>query len=188
MKNRYSLMPEAAKGWGYFLAGLIMNLWFCSVMIAVTKNYLFLKLLVGIAALVITNGLYFNYAYNCAKRDRDLIKYHGVTEDKNRAYKLAALVPIYSYVTYILLFLAKLGVFGNTQLGNYAFNYFVILNAKFVPWVNLFTEEIKMSNLTWGGMAGILLIILIEPLTIALTYKLTSAEVDVAQIMYKKKK
>lgn len=189
MKKKEPFIKRLFKGWGYFIVGFIMNTWFCTVMITQMPKILLLRLLVGAAALFIINGLYFNYAYNAAKLDRDLIRYHNMEKDRHMSLKLALLVPIYSYVCYIILFIAKLGLFSGTHFGEYAFNYYILTNIHTLPWVSAVTDGRTMESLSWGGMFGLLIIMLIQPVVIVLTYELTLRDIDLSHIlMYGKKK
>ncbi len=185
-----SFIKRVLKGWLYYVMGFVMNLWLVTVMMAMASDFLIVKFLLGIAALVIIDGLFFNFAYNAARRDRELIKFHGMEQDKSMSLKLALLVPIFGYIMYILLFLVKLGVFDGTILGQNGFNYYILLNLHTLPWIAMITDGRTLEYLTWGGMFGLLLIQLTEPATIVLTYELTLRDVDVKEIIFygKKKK
>lgn len=195
MNNYSGTKPESfikrlLKGWMYYIMGFVMNLWLVTVMMAMASDFLVVKFLLGIAALIVVNGLFFNYAYNAARRDRELIKFHGAKQDKKMSLKLALLVPIFGYIMYILLFLAKVGVFDGTVLGENGFNYYILLNLHTLPWIAMITDSRTIDCLTWGGMFGLLVIQLIEPITLVLSYELTLRDIDVKEIIFygKKKK
>ena len=87
MNNYSGTKPESfikriLKGWMYYIIGFVMNLWLVTVMMAMASDFLIVKFFLGIAALVVVDGLFFNYAFNASRRDRELIKFHGMEQDK----------------------------------------------------------------------------------------------------------
>ena len=186
MKKRESFFTRLIKGWGYFAAGYIMNVWFCTVMLTFAGNSLLVKLLTGLSALLIVNGLFFNYSYNAAKADREQIKYHGAEYDKFMPLKMSLAVPLFHYVCFIALCLCKAGIITGERI-NYSFNYYSLLNIHTLPWTAMFTEGRDLAHLTIPGLLGLLLINLIEPAVITLTYELTLKDIDVRKVMYKNK-
>lgn len=177
------------KGFLYYFIGIVMNMWFVTVMTGLMMNNLFIKLAVGIAAEIIVNGLFFNYAYNAACLDRDLVKFHGMERDKYMSLKIALIVPIFGYIMTVMLGLARAGVFDGTILGERGFNYYILLNLHTLPWIAMFTDERSIEHLTWAGYAGIVFLQLIEPAVIALTYELTYRDIDIKEkLFYKGKK
>ena len=187
MKKRESFLTRIIKGWGYFAAAFVMNIWFCTVMLTFAGNSLVVKLLTGIAALIILDGLLFNYSYNAAKSDREQIKYHGEERDKLMPLKMSLIVPAFHYISYIVLCLCKAGIITWDNV-NYSFNYYSLLNIHTLPWTAMFTEGRDLAHLTVPGLFGLLLINLTEAATITVTYLCTLNDIDVKKlIMYKGK-
>lgn len=178
-----SFIKRILKGWLYLLGGTVMNMWFCTVMVGIFRGSLLITLLVGIAALVIVNGLLFNYSYNAGKLDRDLIKYHGKIKTLSMPIKMALLVPLPHYIMFIALMLAKTGVI-TSAASNYYLNFYILANLHVLPWVALFTEARTTDSLTWGGAAGLLLILLLEPAVIYITYVCTLNSIDIKALLY----
>ncbi len=167
--------------------GVIMNLWFVTVMTGLMMENIFIKLIVGIAAEIIVNGLFFNYAYNAAKLDRNLVKLHGMERDRFMSAKIAAFAPLPGYVMFIMLAAAKAGAFAGTSLGQYGFNYYIMLNLHTLPWIAMVTDGRSMEYLSYGGLAGLLLLQLLQPAVIVLTYEFTFRDIDVfTKLLYGK--
>ena len=79
--------------------------------------------------------------------------------------------------------LSKLGVIKDI------FNYYILANMQTLAWVDLFTDGRTIDCLSWGGLFGLLLIILVAPAVIMITYECTIKEVDLKAIfVYGKKK
>lgn len=187
-KKPDTLTIRLLKGWAYYFAGVFINMWFVTVMTALSMKALIIKLVVGVAALVIVNGMFFNYAYNAAKSDIEQINYHGMKEDKLMSLKMASFATIFGLIMYILLVLAKVGVFDGTKLGEYGFNYYMLANLYTVPWVGLFTEGRTMESLNTWGLLGLLLLFLTEPATIIASYEMTKRNIDFTdKLVYGKK-
>lgn len=178
-----SFIKRILKGWLYLLGGTMMNMWFCTVMVGVFRGSVLITLLVGIAAIVIVNGLFFNYSYNAGKLDRELIKFHGKEKNFSMPVKMALLVPLPHYIMYTALILAKAGVIASSG-SDYFLSYYILANLHVLPWVSLFTEARTTDSLTWGGAAGLLLILIIEPAVISITYVCTLNSIDIKALLY----
>lgn len=185
MKKGESFIVRILKGWGYLAASTVMNLWFVTVLIVFAGKSLFVKLLIGIAALIIVNGLFFNYSYNCAKKDRDLIRYHGKERDRFMPLKMSLIVPAFHYIVFIVLCLCKAGIV-TFENSDHMLGFYATLKMHTLPWIAMFTEGRTMEYLTLPGILGLLLIDLIEPAVISLTYILTLNDVDIKKFIYKK--
>lgn len=187
--KHHDTMPKRLfKGLAYYIAGTLINTWFVTVMTALSMKALIIKLFVGIAALFILDGLFFNYAVNAAKSDNDNIKYHSGKEDKFMSLKMALFAPLPAYIMYILLVLAKAGVFGNSALGVNGFNYYMLWNLYTVPWIGLITDGRTMETLNIWGLLGLLALLLTMPLTIIISYEFTRRDIDISErLVYGKK-
>lgn len=175
-------VKRAAKGMLWWLAGEFICFLFNMCMIVFMTKFMIMKIFTAAASAIIVNGLYFNYAYNCAVRDRNLLKYHGWQGDNKMSLKLALVAPFPQYVMWIVLLLSRLGVIGDI------FNYYIWGNIQCLAWVDLFTSGRTIDCLTWGGLFGLLALMLIAPLVIILTYECTVRDIDVkALVIYGKK-
>jgi hypothetical protein len=141
-----------------------------------------LKFLVGLCAATVTLGLYVNWAYYQAKRDRDAFKLHDKKNDPLMAAKMAALGPLPSYMTLIALYLMKF-----KAIDDY-FGLYLFLNIWVKPFADMFAEQpVPIDDLPFAGIAGITLLILLQPAAIAATYLLTFNDVDVYKRLFLKK-
>ncbi len=173
---------RAARGMLWWFGGEFICVIFNMCMLIFMSRFMAIKIFTAFSSLIIMNGLLFNYTYNCAVRDRNLIRYHGVPQDRKMALKLAAAAPMPQYIMWIVLLLSKLGVIGDI------FNYYILANMQCLAWVDLFTESREITALSWAGMAGLLAIVLIAPIVMILTYECTVREIDIkALLLYGKK-
>lgn len=173
---------RAAKGMLWWLAGEFVCVIFNMCMIIFMTKFMAVKIFTAFSSAIIMNGLLFNFTYNCAVRDRNLIKYHHVPRDPKMSLKIAAFAPMPQYIMWIILLLSKLGVIGDI------FRYYVLANIQCLAWVDLFTSSREISALSWGGLFGLLLLMLIAPVVIILTYECTLREIDIkALVLYGKK-
>jgi hypothetical protein len=169
------------KGLAYWLFGEVLCFVICIMTLSIMHNILLLKILIGICVLTVTLGLYFNYAHYAAKNDRERVKLHNAEYDKFMPLKMAVAAPFPSYVMWIILLLSKIGIVKDI------FSQYIMLNIYILPFISMFTERRTIDSITPAGIAGILFLILLSPITIIITYKLTFNEIDVArQILYKK--
>ncbi|MCM1524658.1 MAG: hypothetical protein NC120_09405 [Ruminococcus sp.] len=174
---------RAAKGMLWWLAGEFICIIFNMCMLIFMTKFMAVKIFTAISSAIIANGLFFNFAYNTAVRDRNLIKYHDVGYDKKMSVKIALTAPLPQYVMWIMLLLSKLGVIGDI------FRYYIWANIQTIAWIDLFTSGRDIASLSWSGLFGLLLLMLIAPAVIIITYECVIRDIDVkALVLYGKKK
>lgn len=181
-EKRENFSKRAAKGLLWWLAGELVCFLFTMCMLPLIRKFMILKIFTALSGMLIVNGLYFNFTYNCAVRDRNLTRYHGALSDEKMPFKIALAVPFPQYAMWILLLLSKAGIIGDF------FRYYILANIQCLAWVDLFTESREISSLTWGGLTGLLLLVLVSPAVIIVTYRCVFMDIDVkALVMYGKK-
>ncbi|MCM1578626.1 MAG: hypothetical protein NC078_07515 [Ruminococcus sp.] len=182
-KDTYDTLPvRAGKGMLWWLGGEFICIIFNMCMIPLLVRFMAMKIFTAVASCLISNGLFFNFAYNCAVRDKNIVRYHGAERDEKMSLKMAFTAPLPAYIMWIALLLSKLGVIGDI------FNLYIIGNMQCLAWVDLFTQGRDIGSLTWGGLAGLLLLTLIAPVTIIVTYECVFRDIDVKAIMLYGKK
>ena len=180
-RKKENLAKRCFKGVGYWFIGNFMCFFICSTMIVLMRGTIILKIFVSLCTLLITMGLYFNWAHYAAKRDRNSVKFHSMEYDRFMPLKMSIAGPIVPYITLIILYLSKLGVIRDI------FSYFLFGNMWILPFVTMFTGERTIDFIPWSGIFGITFLMLIQPAVISATYILTYKDVDVAKIIFYKK-
>lgn len=174
---------RALKGILWSLAGEIICFVFILCFFVPMQKFMLARIFAGLATLVLVNGLYFNFAYKCAQKDKNAVKYHSAERDPRAGLFMALTAPLGQYVLWIILLLSKLGAISDF-VGKY-----LLLNIQCLPWYDLFTDNRTIDHLAPAGLAGLLLLTLISPAVIYITYELTYREIDVkAILMYGKNK
>ena len=179
--KKENFAERCAKGIGYWFLGNFMCFFICTATAIIMRQLLIFRMFIALCTLIITMGLYFNWAHYAAKRDKNVVKFHNSEYDKYMPVKMAAAAPIFSYIMLICLYLSKLNVLPDI------FNYYLMLNMWLRPFVTMFTGNITITSVSWLGMAGITLLVLIQPATIVITYILTYNDVDIKKIVFYKK-
>lgn len=182
-KETYDSLPvRAGKGLLWWLGGEFICVIFNMCMIPLLVRFMAMKIFTAAASAIIVNGLFFNFAYNCAVRDKNIVRYHGAERNLKMPLKMALTAPLPEYIMWIALLLSKLGVIGDI------FNWYIIGNMQCLAWVDLFTQGRDIGSLSYIGLFGLLLLILISPVTIILTYEITFRDIDIkALLLYGKK-
>ncbi len=181
-REKENFFIRSLKGIGYWLIGSFMCFVVCSTMVVLMKGVLVLKIFVAFCTTMIMMGLYFNWAYNAAKQDKNAVKFHNMEYDRFMPLKLSVIAPIISYIMLVMLYLCKLGTVPDTF-----FSIYLIADIWILPYITLFTGERTIYAVSWLGMAGITLITLLQPIVIWLTYILTYNDVDVVSLVFYKK-
>ncbi len=181
-ETREKFYKRAVKGILWWLGGDFICVIYTMCMLVIMTRFMAVKIFTAFSAVIIMNGLLFNFTYNCAVRDRNLIRYHDVSDDPKMPFKIALTAPLPQYLLLIALLLSKLGLIGDI------FRYYALINIQSLAWIDLFTEGRTIADLSWAGFGGLFLLTLISPAVIILTYKCTLREVDIkALLLYGKK-
>lgn len=181
--KKENIVKRIFKGIGYCLIGEFMSMFLVISMIAMGGmfgNSVVIKVIIGICTLVVTLGLYFNWTYNAARRDRDAVSYHNVPFDKFMPVKMAAGGPIISIAAYIMLILSKIRLIPDI------FNFFLLANMFTVPFVDSFTDQRTIDVLSVWGLLGLGLLVLSQCAVIIITYYIAYKDIDILKYMYKK--
>lgn len=183
MRKDEKFVIRALKGIGYSLLGEVLCIFLVMSMnaIIVVMDVFILKILLALCTLTVTLGLYFNWAVNAAKLDKDMVKFHGKEYDRLMPLKMAVAGPIFGYLWYIALVLSVCGVIPDI------FNFYLLGNIYIAPFVASFTDGRTLEYLTLPGFAGITGLVVLQPATIAVTYIVTYHNVDVKKLVFYKK-
>ncbi|MGN1303414.1 MAG: hypothetical protein ACI4YB_00105 [Oscillospiraceae bacterium] len=177
-----NIFKRILKGIGYSIIAEFMSMFLVLSMIAMNGMFggsVIIKVIIGLCTLVLTLGLYFNWAFNAAKMDRDAVNYHKVPYDKYMPVKMAVGGPIISIVMYVVLVLSKIGVLPDM------FNIFLLADLFTVPFVDSFTSARTIDVLSVWGLIGLGLLIISQCAAIAVTYIVTYKDIDIVKFMYK---
>lgn len=177
-KQKENIVKRCFKGIGYWFLGNFMCFFVCSATALLMRSFLIFKMFIALCTLVITMGLYFNWAHYAAKLDKNLVKFHNMKYDKYMPVKMSVIAPFFTYVMLIFLYLSKVGIIPDI------FNFYLLGNMWLRPFVTMFTGEIAISSVSWSGMIGITFLVLLQPLTIVLTYIFTYNDLDIAKLIF----
>ncbi|MBQ5331045.1 MAG: hypothetical protein J6F31_07330 [Oscillospiraceae bacterium] len=177
-----SRIKRIFKGLGWWLAGEFITVIFTLCMVFAMRRFMLVRIFVGLASVFIVNALYFNFAHNCAKADKNAVNYHKAERKPYESVTIAMWAPLFQYISWIVLLLSKLGAVRDI------FNYYILSNIQCIAWVDLFTEGRTIDHLSPAGLMGLLAIVLIAPITIIITYECTFRELDIKSLlMYDRK-
>lgn len=181
-REKENFIKRSFKGVGYWLLGEFMCFFICSTMVILMSKFLILKIFVAFCTAIITLGLFFNWTYYSAKRDKNAVKFHNMTYNKYMPIKMAIIAPIVSYIMLVLLYLCKADIINESF-----FSIYLLIDIWILPFVTMFTEERTISDISWSGIIGISLVTLLQPAIIILTYICTYNDIDVIKIVFYKK-
>lgn len=104
-----SFAVRSLKGLGFWFVGEIMCFVICLMTAMIMNKFMLMKIIMCICTMAITLGMFFQYAYNAARNDRDMVKFHGQQEDKKMPYKMAAVATAPIFIMFLLIVLVKAG-------------------------------------------------------------------------------
>lgn len=183
MTKKENFAVRALKGIGCGIISEVMCFFLMLSMVAMnrmTGGSVIVKVVFALFSLIVTLGLYFNWAFNAARRDRDLVKFHGIEYDRFMPLKMAIAAPIISYISLIALILSKCGAVPDI------FNIFLLVNLFTLSFTDCFTAGRTLEFLSVPGLIGLILLVLSQGAVIAVTYIMTYKDVDVLKFIYKK--
>ncbi len=180
MKKKEKFIVRALKGIGYSVLSEILCAVLVMSLIVFVRKIFVLKVVLAVCTLIITLGLYFNWAYKAARLDRDMVKFHGMEYDRYMPLKMALVGPIISYISIIVLFLSYIGVIPDI------FNFYLLFNMFVLPAVDAFTNGRTLEVLTVPGFLGIFALVLTQPAAIAASYIMVYKDVDIVKKVFYK--
>lgn len=244
MNKSDSITVRCLKGLGFWLVGEVMCFIICLMSSLLMSKFFIAKLFMCFCTMAVTLGMFFQYAYTAAKRDREMVKFHGQPEDKKMPYKMAAAATAPFFIMLIIIAFDKAGVIDDliytkeytrqvavtetintdamysetsaeeivsetssaeesavssteTTAVQYVeetgevefrvFSIYLMANMHVLPFVSLFSELRSIDAVSWGGMFGLLVLELLSPAIIIVTYRIVYNDIDVKKlIMYKK--
>ncbi len=181
-REKENFIKRSFKGIGYWFLGNFLCFFVCSALILLMDKFLILKIFVALCTTTITLGLYFNWAHYAAKRDKNAVKFHNMEFDKYMPVRMAIVAPIVSYIMLILLFLCKAGIVHEAFTSIY-----MLCDIWILPFITMYTEDRTIAGISWGGLAGISLLTLLQPAAIMITYICTYNDIDVVKLIFYKK-
>jgi hypothetical protein len=170
-----------AKGYGYLLMAQFMSFFLNLSITVMLSRFAVLVIFACACTLLITLGLQFNWAYNCAKTDEVLDRQQIKPYDRFMPLKMAVCIGIVPVGLYIALVLSKLGVIGNFL------PWYTLLSMWQMPFRSLLTTSTEIADFGALGMIVFGLLSFLIPATGAVTYILIKRGVDFSGIVYKKK-
>jgi hypothetical protein len=170
------------KGYGYLFLAQVMSFFLNLSITVLLQRFGVLQILGCVCTTLITLGLQFNWAFNCAKKDEVLDRQQIKPYDRFMPAKMAAGIGIVPIGLYITLILSRFGVTSNF------FPLYMFLSMWQLPYRNFFTDSTEVANLSLGAFIGFGVLNLLIPATIAVTYILIKRGTDFSGIVYKKDK
>jgi hypothetical protein len=183
MYKKESLIKRLLLGWGYWILSEALCAFLCAPLLPLMKNMLLLKFLMGMCTLILTLGLWFNWAFNAAKKDMAGNLRHGIERDRLMPYKMALGGTAVPLIMFIALLILKLGA------SEAKFGLYIALNIWMMPWVSSFADitGITVSALPWGGVFGIMLLLSLQPAAVIITYLCVYNNVDIIKLLFYKR-
>lgn len=109
------------------------------------------------------------------------VKLHGEEPCRNYGFRLGAFAMIPSYVTLIVLLLAKAGIIGNF------FPIYKLLNACFYPFVDLMARSVKAVDISFIVLAVCAVYPVLYMISAGIGFKIGYDQIDLKEkFMYKK--
>jgi hypothetical protein len=179
---RESFVTRILKGYGYLFLAQVMC-FFIGISIAVfLSKFVILMVFACACTLLITLGLQFNWAYNCAKIDEVLDRQQIKPYDRFMPAKMAGIVGIVPIGLYIALVLSKIGLIPNF------YPYYNFISIWQLPFRYFMTDSTAVSDLSVLNMFVYGFLTLLIPATVAVTYILIKRGTDFSAIVYNKDK
>jgi hypothetical protein len=170
------------KGYGYMFLAQVMSFFINMSISAFITKFILLQIFACACTTLLTLGLQFNWAYNCAKRDEILDRQGLKPYDRFMPAKLAVCAGIVPMGLYVALVLSKLGVIANFL------PIYSIISIWQLPYRTFFSATGEISQLGIEGLICFGILTLLIPATVAVTYILIKRGTDFSGIIYKKDK
>jgi hypothetical protein len=169
-----------AKGYGYLFISQVMSLFINFSVTALLSRFTLLLIFACACTLLLTLGMQFNWAYNCAKIDEVLDRQKIKPYDRLMPLKMSLCTGIVPVGLYVVLVLSRIGVIGNFL------PWYTLLSMWQMPFRTLFSASTEIADISIPVMIVFGLLSLLIPATGAVTYILIKRGTDFSAIVYKK--
>jgi hypothetical protein len=174
-----SLLKDVLLGWANLIFAevlcMMVNLFTASLM----KN-IFWRGVVGVCTMGILLCIIGHHAYNRAKSDKAGERTLEVPHQPHKHQVASILIGVPLLLQWAILLVAKVSGWSS---GNHLYVAYRLLNAYFLPWINIFCLEPYLENLSYIGLIAILAFTLLPMLTFGIVYTLVYHNVDVEKLL-----
>jgi hypothetical protein len=177
--KRPTLVKGVVFGWGNLIFAEVLSLLVCLFTSMLMSNNIG-KGIVGLFTMAILMCIIGNYAYNYAKNDRAYERTCNGTHRPNRHVLLSFLISLPLVLQWALLLVCKVSQSG---VGDKVFVAYRLLNAYYLPWINVFCSTPELDKLPYMGLVTMLALTIIPAITFAVVYNVTYHNIDVEKII-----
>ena len=187
-KKTYTLTRNIFFSWlNWLLADLFAAIFMLLTFYYYDKSRIFIYVC-AVIQIFIMGGLVFNYTYSVACRDR--LKAHSPDDFSSKRcllFSIGTAAPF--FVTWLALFIAKLGVY-NEAASRFVYSAYRLLNFYFNTAIYSICGQVTdVTGISWLCTVLLLVLCLIPMFVAYITYEMTFRRVDVKKaVLYSKKK
>ncbi|MGN1412590.1 MAG: hypothetical protein ACI4WH_08825 [Oscillospiraceae bacterium] len=174
-----SLMKDTLLGWANLIFAevlcMIVNLFTAKIM-----SNIFWRGIIGFCTMAILVCIIGNHAYNRAKCDKAGERTLGAEHQPHKHIIASILIGLPLVLEWIALLLVKVS---HLSIGNTVYVIYRLVNAYFLPWINIFCLEPNLEKLSYMGLISIFAFTLIPMLTFGIVYVITYNNIDIEKII-----
>ena len=183
--KKASTPKDILKGWGNLVFAEILSLLVNLFTVNFMNNSTILRGIVGIFTMAILVCIVGNYTYNVAKRDKTSERTFKTPHREYKHILLAVTTSAPLVLQWLVLLIYRVQnlnpTFLNTKVSLLA--VYKILNAYFLPWINVFNLEPILTDLSVMAMVTMFAFTIVPAITIVVVYPIVYNSIDIQKIL-----
>lgn len=174
-----SLLKDVLFGWANLIFAEILCM-MVNMFTAKIMSNIFWRGIVGFCTMAILLCIVGNHAYERAKRDKAGERTLGVPHRQFKHIWASFLIGLPLLLQWIVLLISKVLHVSN---GKTVYIAYRVLNAYFLPWINIFCLEPYLEKLSYFGIFTILAFTILPMITFGMVYSITYHNIDIEKIL-----
>lgn len=174
-----SLIKDVIFGWTNLIFAeilcMIVNLFTATIM-----SNIFWRGIIGFCTISILLCIVGNHAYNRAKIDKAGERTLNVEHNPTKHIWASLLIGLPLFLEWLALLISKIL---DTSNGNTLYLIYRLLNAYYLPWINIFCLEPNLQKLSYMGLFTIFALTLLPMITFSVVYSITYHNIDIEKIL-----
>lgn len=174
-----TLFKGIALGWANLIFAEVLSLLVCLFTSMLMSSNLG-KGVIGLFTMAILMCIVGNYAYNYAKNDLAYERTCKGIHHANRHVVISLFIALPLVLQWVVLLICKVS---QNSIGDKIFVMYRLLNAYYLPWINVFCSTPELDKLPYMGLITILAFTIIPAITFSVVYSITYHNIDVEKIL-----
>lgn len=175
-----STVKDIFLGWLNLIFAGVLSILVSFFTAGVMNKSIIIKGIVGLCTLAILVCIIGNYAYNCAKHHKAYERTFKKPHNNTKSILIGVTITLPLIIQWIILLVLKII---QSPIGDKVFTIYRIINAYYLPCINVICPNHTLTELTFMGMFTMFVFSIIPLITYIVVYNITYHNIDIEKIL-----